>query len=200
MSELQTSQFPEYNSKLFFSKSSKSYQNSNTELRVEWGPYLSDRIRLMHNSKMDIKLEKETVQMINENNLVVEATPLKINYGFKLNSNVSMYKSAYKLVNIVLVGRDVDGRPGRDIRASFKFELLGPPIHQMINASLSYSGREMSYYSEVKQIEGLTFAAKTYISPQKGELLTIDQKARFYFLINCLLDFRRDQGGLHYTP
>ena len=179
MGELQSSQFPEYNSKVSYSTSFKPYQNSNTELKVEWGPQLSDRVRLLHNSKMDV-IELRPFQMVSENNLVVEATPLKINYDFKLNSDISMIKSNPKLISLDLVGKDVEGRPDRDIRGSLKYERIEQPIQQTLNASLSYPGREISYYSEVKQIKDLTFAGKMYYSPQKGKLITIEHKERFY--------------------
>jgi hypothetical protein len=114
--------------------------------------------------------------MVSENQFVVEVTPLDINYDFKVNSDISMIKSKPKLLSVKLVGKDVNGRPDREIKGEFKYESLEAPVQQIMNASLAYPGNEVSYYSEIKQIKDLTYSGKVIYSPSKGRVVTIEHK------------------------
>jgi len=175
LGELQSTQFPQYNSKVTYYTQLRPYQNSKTDASVEWGPELKDRVRVSHTSKMDV-IELRPFQMISENQFVVEVTPLDINYDFKVNSDISMIKSKPKLLSVKLVGKDVNGRPDREIKGEFKYESLEAPVQQIMNASLAYPGNEVSYYSEIKQIKDLTYSGKVIYSPSKGRVVTIEHK------------------------
>ena len=177
LGELKSTEFPKYNTKLSYNANVKPFQTSKSDLKLEWGPQFKDRVRLTHTSKMDV-IELKPFQMVSENALIVEATPLDINYDFKLNSDISMAKSKPKLISFDLIGNDVEGRPNREIKGSLRYERTEQPIQQTINASISYPGRDITYYSEVKQIKDLKFKGKMLYSPQKGRLVTIEHEER----------------------
>ncbi|CAG2104315.1 unnamed protein product [Medioppia subpectinata] len=173
--ELQSTQYPSYNSKVSYYWVYKPYQNMKTDVSVEWGPELKDKIRVNAVSKMDI-IELRPLQMVQEHQYVVEITPLDINYDLKINTDIAMIKSRPRLLNLKLVGKDVTGRPNREIRGDLKYESLDGPHQQILNATLAYPGNEVTYYSDIKQVKDLSYSGKIIYSPSKGKLITIEHK------------------------
>ena len=175
--DFQSSQFPEYDSRLSYYTNMKPYQTSKSDFKFEWGQGLKNRVGLVHTSSMDI-IELRPFQAVSENSFRIESTPHDVNYDLKLKSDISMIKSKPKRISLELIGDDAANRPDRAIRASFKYDRTDEPVQQTINATLAYPGRDLGYYSEVKQIKDLTFTGKTVLSSQ-GRSMIIDHKSRY---------------------
>ncbi|CAG2102366.1 unnamed protein product [Medioppia subpectinata] len=166
--ELQSTQYPSYNSKVSYYWVYKPYQNMKTDVSVEWGPELKDKIRVNAVSKMDI-IELRPLQMVQEHQYVVEITPLDINYDLKINTNIAMIKSRPRLLNFKLILNASLAYPGNEVT-------YYSDIKQILNASLAYPGNEVTYYSDIKQVKDLSYSGKIIYSPSKGKLITIEHK------------------------
>jgi hypothetical protein len=78
-----------------------------------------------------------------------------------------------------LVGKDVKGREDMEIKGHLQYDRTDSPSIWTINSTLKYPGRELFYWSTVKQIKDLTFVGTTKYQLQKGRIITVAHNERF---------------------
>jgi hypothetical protein len=156
----------------------RPYVNKKSELTIEWNEDYRDKIRYSHTSKMDLS-NLRPFKMTTENAFVFEATPFDINYEFKVETDMAIVKGRPQLLTIDLIGKDVKGREDMEIKGYLHYERTDSPLIQTINSTLKYPGRELFYWSVVKQIKDLTFAGTTKYQLQKGRIVTVVHNERF---------------------
>jgi hypothetical protein len=66
-----------------------------------------------------------------------------------------------------------------EIKGHFQYERTDSPLIWTINSTLKYPGRELFYWSAVKQIKDLTFVGTTKYQLQKGRIVTVVHNERF---------------------
>jgi hypothetical protein len=170
--QLNSTQFPKYNSQISYHMNYRPYVNKKSELTIEWNEDYRDKIRYSHTSKMDLS-NLRPFKMTTENAFVFEATPFDINYEFKVETDMAIVKGRPQLLTIDLIGKDVKGREDMEIKGYLHYERTDSPLIQTINSTLKYPGRELFYWSVVKQIKDLTFAGTTKYQLQKGRIVTV---------------------------
>jgi hypothetical protein len=176
--QLNSTQFPKYNSQISYHMNYRPYVNKKSELTIEWNEDYRDKIRYSHTSKMDLS-NLRPFKMTTENAFVFEATPFDINYEFKVETDMAIVKGRPQLLTIDLIGKDVKGREDMEIKGYLHYERTDSPLIQTINSTLKYPGRELFYWSVVKQIKDLTFAGTTKYQLQKGRIVTVVHNERF---------------------
>jgi hypothetical protein len=177
-----STQFPKCNSQISYYIDYRPYVSKKSELTIEWNEDYRDKIRCAHTSKRDFSNSRpfnRSFKMTTENALYFEATPFDINYEFKVETDMAIVKGIPQLLTIDLVGKDVKGREDMEINGHFQYERTYSPLIQTTNSTLRYPGRELFYWSTVKQIKDLTFVGTTKYQLQKGRIITVVHNERF---------------------
>jgi hypothetical protein len=170
--QLNSTQFPEYNSQISYYTIFRPYVSKKSELSFEWNEDYRDKIRYSHTSKMDVS-DLRPFKMTTENAFVLEATPFDINYEFKVETDMAAVKGKPQSFTIDFVGKDVKGREDMEIKGHLQYDRTDSPSIWTINSTLKYPGRELFYWSTVKQIKDLTFVGTSKYQLQKGRIVTV---------------------------
>jgi hypothetical protein len=176
--QLNSTQFPKCNSQISYYIDYRPFVSKMSELMIEWNKDYRDKIRYSHALKMYLS-NLQPFKMTAENTFVFEVRPFHINYEFKVETDMAIVKGRPQLITIYLVGKDVQGREDLEIKGHFQYERTDSPLIWTINSTLKYLGRELLYWSSVKQIKDLTFVGTTKYQLQKGRIVTVVHNERF---------------------
>jgi hypothetical protein len=176
--QFNSTQFPKYNSQISCYMYSSLYDRK-AELTIQWNEDYRDKIRYSKTTKMDFLYLPPFIKTISEEVVVFEATPFDINYELKGKTNMAIGKGEIQLLTIDLVGKDVKGREDMEIKGHLQYEGTDSPLTATINSTLKYPGRELFFWSTVKEIKDLTYVGTIKYQLQEGRIVTIVYNQRF---------------------
>jgi len=171
--ELTSTQFPKFNFHLAYNLLRKPSEHIENELTVAWKQQLKDKVHLLQVSKYSQNQDSNEQKV--ENTLVIEVTPLDINYELRANADLNRRGSEGPKYNVELVGKDRTGRKENDIKGQFQYRHISrSPLHLSMDASLKSAKREMSYHDELKEMAPNEYNGKTSVQWQAGKVATLN--------------------------
>jgi hypothetical protein len=170
--ELTSTQFPKLNFHLGYNLRLKPFERIENDLTVAWNQKFNDKFHVLQVSKYS-KLVLNSEQKF-KNTLVLEITPLDMNYELRANVEINRRGSEGSKYNMELIGKDRNGRKENDIKRMLEYKHISRSLSQLsMDASLKCANRDMSYHLELKEVSLNHYNGNTSIQWQSRKVATL---------------------------
>ncbi len=171
--KLTSTQFPKLNFHLGYNLRLKPFERLENDLTVAWNQQFNDKFHVLQVSKYS-KLVLNSEQKF-ENTLVLEITPLDVNYELRANAVINRRGSEGSKYNVELIGKDKNGRKENDIKGMLEYKHISSSLSQLsMDTSLKCAKRDMSYHLELKEVSLNHYNGNTSIQWQSRKVATLD--------------------------
>jgi hypothetical protein len=173
--ELISSQFPENNFHFAYNLLKKPFEHFENELTVTWSQQLREKFHVLQVSKYspqdmsqgmvsrDNNNNNNKRVMNAENSIVVELSPLNINYELKSNALFDRREKNPKY-SVDLSGKDRNGRKEYDLKAKFDYRQVSKsPLYLTMDASFKAQNKDYQYRDELREMSRNEFQGKTNV-------------------------------------